>query len=98
MPGGLNDELHALHARRAEAEKAIRDALGLWAFEHATQQTFGQVRALADELCEIAARAVLDAYNLPRPAIATPPPSPLGPVHPLGRGPNVLCAADERIV
>lgn len=94
MPNGLSDELHALHTRRAEAEKAIRDALGLWAFEHATHQTFGQVRALADELCEIAAKAVLDAYNLPRPLIA---PGPLGPLQPLGRGPNVLCAADTEI-
>lgn len=67
MPGGLSDELAALHSRRAEAERELREHIFGWMMEHGSTQTLGAVRELADALCSITSRAVLEAYNLPRP-------------------------------
>lgn len=67
MAEGLSDELAALHARRSAAEREIREALFGWAMEHGSDQTLSAIRSLANALCDIASRAVVDAYNLPRP-------------------------------
>ena len=67
MPGGVSEELAALHARRAEAEREVRGHIFAWMMEHGEGQTVGAIRQLADTLCNVASRAVMDAYNLPRP-------------------------------
>jgi hypothetical protein len=65
MAGGVQEELVALHSRRAQAENEMRERLYGWAMEHCEQQTFGAIRQLADEMRDVITRLASDVYNLP---------------------------------